>query len=120
MLIHYGSQNNKKFITHGKVIKLIELSDMLYITGESHLITIHTSNQEPVKEVSSLSTFLKENGQYGFFKINKNLVVNIKNVTEFSHENNQLYIRFGEKYCKIVKSGFQNYKKLLLILSAQE
>ena len=108
MAIKYQPQEGIKYMTHGLKKHLIELSDILYLECDDHLITIHLINQTQIFEIFSLCQFETYYGCYGFIRISNNMLINLKYATGIIEKNGQKYLFLGQIELKISRRKRRN------------
>ena len=81
MIFDYLS--GKKFVTSGNEMDVIEISDITYVEYDKDIAKIHTINRdEPFYEYQSLKGIRDALFEFGFFQIDKHILVNIKYITK--------------------------------------
>ena len=85
LLLDYArkADENYFFIDNDKGIVKLKLDDILYFDSDLHVITVHTLNQA-YSFRGVLSTVEEEYGKYGFYRVHRSFLVNLKHVQKIS------------------------------------
>ncbi len=81
----YTNQNDKKVILKERnVFTQVDMKRITIIVCEGYLSTLYFLNdQKPISVSRLLKDFERELSPYGFFRVNRNTIVNINNVYSF-------------------------------------
>jgi len=112
----FSKQKEKLILTKGNEKEWICVADIKYITVDTTLSTIYVENQDvSFSFIKTLASFESELLDYGFFKANRNTLVNgafIKRIEE-KDKKHIIRLKSGEK----IALSRRQYNKMRKIIS---
>ena len=115
----FSKQNQKLIFTKGNKEEWICVADIKFITVNTTLSTIYINSQEnSFSFIRTLSSFESELLDYGFFKVNRNTLVNGIFVKRVLKEDKKHFIllKNGEKF-EFSRRQYQKIKKKITTYS---
>ena len=109
-ILDYSNQVGKKIIINGIIV---EIEKICYIKKEIDIADIFLIDGSQLSEIKTLKNFEKELCEYGFYRINKNIIINANYIKEIKINKNSREIKILEKSfevsfrrLKIIKNTF--------------
>lgn len=106
-------RDQKIIITDKDVIKVISIEDILYFSCESYITTIHTVDKGKISIVKLLKHFEEDLAAFGFFRINRNYLVNMKYVDAIHTAGNAFVELFNHTKLAISCRKLSPFKRAL-------
>lgn len=115
-MIDYSLQKDKAFIlTENGKIKQVFITDIVYIECDSYLSTIHLSESSEKEKFCKLLKELEGDlNDYGFLRISRNILLNMKYLKEINTKNDQRIIlkngtelSFSGRKLNLIKQFFE-------------
>jgi len=115
MTFDYSKQRNKTIFTTGCKKEWINVGDILFITIDLTLSSVFVQHREnPYYFAKQLKEFKTELADYGFFRVNKNTLVNGKHVKSLEKENNKHVLRLqGGKTIHLSRRQYSIIRKMI-------
>jgi len=115
-MINFDIQEKKRFSFKVKNnIHYTTLSEINYIEGKSYLTTVYFSKNNEIKHCiysNNLKNFEKKLVNYGFQRINKNIIVNLSKIKVVCSKNRNIILECGNVFIASVRR-FKKFKNLL-------
>ncbi len=113
---HFSSQRNNKVVVKEKSISYqVYIERITHLTCESYITTVHTIDSEKIVVSRLLKHFEIELAEYGFLRINRNTVVNGKNILNYRNGGeacvmllNNEKIKISRRKLHLLKEYFKN------------
>ncbi len=86
------SQIDRKVLLKGQCISYqVEMKDISLISCDGYISTVYFINdQKPISVSKLLKDFESELESFGFFRANRNTLINVKNITSFQGSNKRI------------------------------
>lgn len=83
--MNYQAQSQNSIILNSKNLTIqVQIEEILYFQCDSYLVTVHFANDEPqFSYTSSLAKLEMQLSEFGFIRINKNQLVNMRYIKYF-------------------------------------
>jgi DNA-binding LytR/AlgR family response regulator len=110
----YLNQNDKKVVLKERNSMIqVDIKNITLIVCEGYLSTLYFLNdQKPIKVSKLLKDFELELVPFGFFRINRNTIVNLQNVYSFHGSCNRLVTMVDNQKVYVSFRKISQFKKL--------
>ena len=111
----YSKQRDKTIVLKEKgKISQFYIENIIYVQCESYMSTVHLNNTDKTETFSILLKEIeKEVTGYGFFRINRNTIANLKYFKCFINGNKKCFVTINGTEMKVSRRKWYNLKKTI-------
>ncbi len=111
----YFNQNDKRIVLKDRnAIIPVDLKNITIITCDGYLSMLYfLDNRKPISVSKLLKKFEEELTPNGFFRVNRNTLVNIKNVYSFQNRSNRTVTMVDNHKISVSFRKIPQFRKLL-------
>ena len=112
MAFDFDNQINKRFVTKGRNKNAVTYSEITYIEYGSDIAKIHFINSDPIYDTRTLKNFIENLHDFGFYQIDKNVIINGRYVTHINSKDRKCFIKVAGVDLKVSRSKQKEMKEL--------
>ncbi len=115
MKVNYGFQQHEKLIVNdADILYQIPVAEIEKIFAKGGLTTIQLSDTNEVSIVKSLTYFENELEDFGFVRINRNVIINCAHISNINFRSRELKLYNGEKIT-VSRRNLSKLRKAILL-----